>query len=55
MYNHQRVQRQGDEMFCPDCGKRWDVDDPEPPPCDHNAAGARRVRSVQSAPCVRAA
>lgn len=25
--------RQQDEMFCPTCNLRWDVNDPEPPKC----------------------
>lgn len=28
-----RPHRQGDENFCPDCGKRWGLNDPEPPEC----------------------
>lgn len=25
--------RYGDEYQCPKCGKTWEVNDPEPPPC----------------------
>lgn len=32
MRGHREI-REGDEYYCPDCGKRWDMNDPEPPPC----------------------
>lgn len=34
LLRHKRRLRFADEYYCPACGKRWGVDDPEPPPCD---------------------
>lgn len=31
--DHANVIRQGDEMFCPDCGRRWARDEEDVPPC----------------------
>lgn len=31
--NHSREIREGDETYCPTCGKRWDTNDPYPPKC----------------------
>lgn len=28
-----------DEMYCADCGLRWDVNDPDPPACNREEAG----------------
>ena len=33
-----RAVRYSDEMHCAGCGLRWDVNDPEPPPCPKLAA-----------------
>lgn len=33
MDNHRDVRRYSDEMYCTHCRLRWDVNDPEPPPC----------------------
>ncbi|RTL04966.1 hypothetical protein EKK58_09165 [Candidatus Dependentiae bacterium] len=30
---HTAAVQQSDEMFCSDCGLRWDVNDPDPPEC----------------------
>lgn len=30
MSQHNKAYREQDEMVCPDCGKRWDLDDVEP-------------------------
>lgn len=38
------VRQESDEMVCR-CGKRWDVNDPEPPVCDKNKTG-RTLSSV---------
>lgn len=31
---HHNAHRYGDQMQCSHCGKAWDVNDPEPPPCE---------------------
>ena len=33
MNNHKRPWRHNDQMYCAECGKSWDIDDPEPPEC----------------------
>jgi len=33
---HLNSQQQQDEIFCPDCGKRWDVGEDEPPCSDYD-------------------
>jgi hypothetical protein len=30
---HKAVRQYSDEYQCSHCGKTWDVNDPEPPPC----------------------
>lgn len=31
--NHRNARQYSDSMVCTDCGRSWDVNDPEPPPC----------------------
>lgn len=30
---HKAARRHGDQYHCAECGRQWDHDDPEPPPC----------------------
>ncbi len=30
--------REGDEFYCPSCGKRWAVDEPPPKNCDQSSS-----------------
>ena len=32
--NHPRAYQANDQMFCPTCGKQWDMNDPDPPKCE---------------------
>lgn len=32
-HEHRSKYRQGDQYVCPACGKAWDVDDTDAPPC----------------------
>ncbi|CAL9969073.1 hypothetical protein VPHD63_0023 [Vibrio phage D63] len=34
MSNHEHAYREQDEMVCPDCGRRWDIDEEEPEECE---------------------
>lgn len=31
---HKRPWRHNDQMYCAECCKSWDIDDPEPPSCE---------------------
>lgn len=33
MTEHRATRRHGDQYHCAECGRQWDHDDPEPPPC----------------------
>ena len=33
MNGHKQARQYSDQMHCHHCGKQWDVNDPEPPPC----------------------
>jgi ABC-type ATPase with predicted acetyltransferase domain len=37
--------RYGDEYQCSKCGKAWEVNDPEPPPCKTGADHLRDIRA----------
>lgn len=40
-----QARRVGDQMQCGRCGKQWDVNDPERPPCD--SAGEVAIRQMR--------
>lgn len=43
--HHKNAKRYNDEMFCSHCGKSWDVNDPEPPPCKTGNEWLREIRN----------
>jgi len=30
---HKKLRRYSDQCYCAECGKQWDINDPEPPAC----------------------
>jgi len=30
---HKKLRRYSDQNYCAECGKQWDINDPEPPVC----------------------
>jgi hypothetical protein len=48
MSNHREI-REGDEIFCPKCGKRWDVNDRYPPKCvePRKVNGLRQIAKLR--------
>lgn len=42
MNNHKRPWRHNDQMYCAECGKSWDIDDPEPPACEYHETNHQR-------------
>lgn len=52
MTGHSKARRHGDQYHCAECGKQWDHDDPEPPPCRMEStsgqdAGREAVRQMR--------
>ena len=33
MNGHKKLRRYSDQEYCAECGKQWDINDPDPPPC----------------------
>lgn len=33
MNGHKKLRRYSDQCYCAECGKQWDINDPEPPAC----------------------
>ena len=50
--NHHKEIREGDEVFCPICGKRWGVNDPYPPKCI-SEVDAKRKRGLENIAKIR--
>lgn len=42
MNNHKRPWRHNDQMYCAECGKSWDIEDPEPPACEYRETNHQR-------------
>ena len=43
-----KARQYGDELYCRVCGKTWDVNDPDPPPCiDRKAVGRESIKSMK--------
>ncbi len=40
---HKNVRRYGDQYHCADCGKQWDIDDPEQPECRRESGAGRKA------------
>ena len=48
MNGHKNVRQYSDQMHCAECGRQWDVDDNEPPPCKRESqAGRDAVESMR--------
>lgn len=43
---HKRVRREGDEYYCSHCGKRWPVNDQNPPVCKTGDDWLREIRTT---------
>lgn len=48
MTGHSKARRHGDQYHCTTCGKQWDHDDPEPPPCRRESrAGEQAIGEMR--------
>ena len=48
MTGHKKARQYSDQMHCAECGKQWDVNDPDPPPCKRESlAGRDAVESMR--------
>lgn len=46
--DHPNPIRQGDQYACARCGKAWDVDDQDPPPClTKQEARAKHIQEIR--------
>lgn len=41
MTGHKKARQYSDQMHCAECGKQWDVNDPDPPECKHESTAGR--------------
>lgn len=45
---HGAKKRYNDQYHCADCGKQWDVDDPDPPECRlESRAGEKAIEGMR--------
>lgn len=52
MVGHKKARQYSDQMHCAECGRQWDVDDTEPPPCKRESrAGREAVESMRKMFC----
>lgn len=48
MGEHKTVRQYNDQYHCAECGKQWDVNDPDPPECKRESqAGRDAVESMR--------
>jgi len=48
MTGHKKAIRVNDQYHCAECGKQWDVNDPDPPECKRESrAGEKAVESMR--------
>lgn len=48
MTGHSKVRRHGDQYHCAACGRQWDVNDPDPPPCKRESrAGEKAIETMR--------
>lgn len=48
MNGHKNVRRYSDQYHCSECGKQWDVNDPDPPECQRESrAGRDAIESIR--------
>ena len=43
MTGHKKAIRVNDQYHCAECGRQWDVDDTEPPPCKRESRAGREA------------
>ena len=43
MTGHKKAIRVNDQYHCAECGRQWDVSDPEPPDCKRESRAAREA------------
>ena len=52
MGEHKAVRQYNDQYHCVECGKQWDVNDPDPPECKHEStAGRDAIESIRKMFC----
>lgn len=50
MGEHKNVRQYSDQYHCSSCGRQWDVNDPDPPPCQRESqAGEKAMREIRRA------
>jgi hypothetical protein len=48
MNGHDNTRQYSDQYHCADCGKQWDVNDPDPPECRREClAGEQAIREMR--------
>lgn len=48
MNGHKRARQYSDQYHCADCGKQWDVNDPDPPECRRESrAGEQAIDTMR--------
>lgn len=52
MTGHKNVRRYSDQYHCSECGKQWDINDPDPPQCKRDSsAGENAIREMRKMFC----
>lgn len=52
MNGHKKAIRVNDQYHCAECGRQWDHDDPDPPPCKRESrAGERAIGEMRKMFC----
>lgn len=46
---HTSLRQYSDQMFCRQCGKQWDVNDPDPPLCIARMTPQQQVQRLRDA------
>ena len=48
MTGHSKARRHGDQYHCAECGRQWDVNDPDPPKCkSESRAGEKAIGEMR--------
>ena len=52
MTGHKKARQYSDQMHCAECGKQWDVNDPDPPLCQReSSADENAIREIRKMFC----